>query len=334
MSDNLNKFLSGVQSLSAPISSAVNAVFTGIQNHFNRRWTEQQNDLAYQRQRTLIDEQRNYDSPLSQMQRLMAAGLNPNLIYDQVDASALQAQNAPNAAGSFAGVAPQIDPLSMSQAALNYAQVDRLNTQNNLDTQITDATIKKFAVENNLTEKQARLVYQQTENAKVELSKIKKEIDLLGQDEIARMIDNYYQSSTMDDRIKTIAADRNISEERAKHAEDLVLSAIAQAYGAAEQSQAIAHYNRQITQAEVSLKNSMASYYSSLSNKTATEGQYVQLQKDLLDYYGDMQYVSQIMDNLTSGQVPNLLIKQASASQYGENPRRRRIVDQKLHQSE
>lgn len=309
MSDNLNKFLSGVQILSAPISSAVNAVSTGIQNHLNRRWTEQQNDLAYQRQRTLIDEQRNYDSPLSQMQRLMAAGLNPNLIYDQVDASALQAQNAPNAAGSYAGVAPQIDPLAMSQAALNLASVDRLAVQNENDTKVSDATIRKFASEYNLNVEQARNIFQQTENAKLTHSKIQKEIELLSQDEIAKRLDNYYNSETMANRVKMLANELKISDERAKHIEQTLLSAIAQAYGAAEQSRAIADYNRQITHSEVRLKDAMASYYRNAANKTLTEQQLVELERQLKDYYGDYEMMLKVIETMTSGDALNIILK-------------------------
>lgn len=122
---DITNLLTGVGSVAAPVSSFGSNVFNALmqsrENRLNREWTAHQNDLAWQRQRRLIDEQRAYDTPKAQMQRLMDAGLNPNLIYDDIGGN-MQAMNAPNAAGMYQGIAPRVDPLSLSQAILNMSQ--------------------------------------------------------------------------------------------------------------------------------------------------------------------------------------------------------------------
>lgn len=171
MSDVSDK-LTGIGNFLAPITSIGSNIFNGLmqkrENRLNREWTEQQNDLAWQRQRQLIDEQRAYDSPKAQMQRLMDAGLNPNLIYDDLGGN-MQAMNAPNAAGMYQGTAPQVDPLSLSQAMLNLSQVRKndadVNNQNKLTTEqvkvlsksldVSDAQIKLWAGQLNLVNQQA-----------------------------------------------------------------------------------------------------------------------------------------------------------------------------------
>lgn len=124
MSDK-SKFLQGFESIGPTVASVGGNIFNGLmqmrENRLNREWTEQQNNLAWQRQRQLIDEQRAYDTPKAQMQRLMDAGLNPNLIYDDLGGN-MQAMNAPNAAGMYQGTAPHVDPLALSQAMLNLSQ--------------------------------------------------------------------------------------------------------------------------------------------------------------------------------------------------------------------
>ena len=155
-------------------ASGLNAFFQSKENEKNREWTEEQNDLAYHRQLDMIDDQRNYDSPKNQMSRLMQAGLNPNLIYGQGGTmSPMQAQQAPNASGKYAGVAPQIDPLSASQAALNFAEIDRLATQNLNDTNMTQGQLKRWEKQNNVDSETALKI-------KNESSKILEETRNLG----------------------------------------------------------------------------------------------------------------------------------------------------------
>lgn len=70
------------------LGNAINSVSTAVQNRKSRQWSEK----MYGRQRTdnidFWNMQNEYNSPVRQMERLKAAGLNPNLIYDQGAAAA------------------------------------------------------------------------------------------------------------------------------------------------------------------------------------------------------------------------------------------------------
>lgn len=63
-------------------AAVLNMGIQGLQNQAQRRWNEKQ--YTKQRADALSDwtKQTEYDSPTSQMARLRAAGLNPNLVYD------------------------------------------------------------------------------------------------------------------------------------------------------------------------------------------------------------------------------------------------------------
>lgn len=73
--------VAAITAAGALVSQGANAYATGRMNKKNRKWNEE----MYRRQRNdaLVDwnTQNEYNSPVEQMKRLKAAGLNPNLVY-------------------------------------------------------------------------------------------------------------------------------------------------------------------------------------------------------------------------------------------------------------
>ena len=63
------------------IASGVGSVFSGFDNNQNRKEIARQNELDRQFQLDMWNRTNDYNSPIKQMERLKAGGLNPNLVY-------------------------------------------------------------------------------------------------------------------------------------------------------------------------------------------------------------------------------------------------------------
>ena len=63
------------------IASGVGSVFSVFDNNKNRKEIARQNELDRQFQLDMWNRTNDYNSPLKQMERLKAGGLNPNLVY-------------------------------------------------------------------------------------------------------------------------------------------------------------------------------------------------------------------------------------------------------------
>ena len=75
----------------------------GKQNNFNA----EQAQISYDRQRDLLKYQNEYDTPVNQMQRYKAAGLNPALLASNVTA---QGTSAPSVDSTSAAAGPSVQP--------------------------------------------------------------------------------------------------------------------------------------------------------------------------------------------------------------------------------
>ena len=63
------------------IASGVGSIFSGFDNNQNRKEISRQNELDRQFQLDMWNRTNDYNSPIKQMERLKAGGLNPNLVY-------------------------------------------------------------------------------------------------------------------------------------------------------------------------------------------------------------------------------------------------------------
>lgn len=155
--------ISGIGSLLGGIgSSAMNNKAVQDTNKANMeiakyqaQWQQQENEKAYQRSLNMWNLQNEYNSPVQQMARIRAAGLNPNLVYGN------------GVTGNSTGSTPQYEPakfnaptmqsyrgwnLGISDAISQYlayrtskAQVDNMEAQNNLIRQQTATEATKQA---------------------------------------------------------------------------------------------------------------------------------------------------------------------------------------------
>lgn len=122
-----------------------------------------------------------YNTPMAQVQRLKAAGINPGLLAGQLmDAgSSSSPSETPNLVAPHAD-APQLDPLAASQERLNNAQAESLEHQTEREDEKQPITLQTMQAE--------------FENLKKKTDEIVQKINNLKMDEQIGAIDNLYRS--------------------------------------------------------------------------------------------------------------------------------------------
>lgn len=119
-----------------PISGVLNFVSGAVTNRNNRRFSREQYNL--QRKHALEDRSwyEDYNSPVSQMARLKAAGLNPNLIYGSSPSGAAGGTEMPSkaSANSVVSAPPQFGSVlrGIYDLELMDRQMNLLETQNTI----------------------------------------------------------------------------------------------------------------------------------------------------------------------------------------------------------
>lgn len=132
-------------------SSGINAATQASLNKKTRQWNEKMH--ALQRGESLADwnMQNEYNSPTSQMARLKAAGLNPNLVYGN-GAIAESANVRPSPVESWSPQAPRVDLGGAANAGISAYY----------DQQLKQATVDNLKAQNTVIEQEALLKAAQT----------------------------------------------------------------------------------------------------------------------------------------------------------------------------
>lgn len=123
-----------------PLIPVLIAAGTALSGYLSSRQAKKQRDLAkseselaFQRQKEMIDQQNLYNAPESQLDRYRAAGLNPTLIYGSGSASAgNQAQTASYEPSRQTSFVPALIPEMLSQFqdfSMKQAQIDNVKAQ-------------------------------------------------------------------------------------------------------------------------------------------------------------------------------------------------------------
>lgn len=129
-------------------ASAIN-LGLGVAGHaitglIDNAWYKRNLNLQVGAQKDLIDYQNEYNDPSHQMQRLMSAGLNPNLVYGS-NAPAGLSGNASAPSGS--GFAGKFNTQDVAAAALHFKQMetqDSVINSNNAAAAASNATAKYY----------------------------------------------------------------------------------------------------------------------------------------------------------------------------------------------
>lgn len=130
-----NNLLAATAAATELAGQSVNAWSAAQTNKRQRQWQEKM--YGVQRQDALADwnMQNEYNSPIQQMARLKAAGLNPALVYGGGQATAMSSQAVRSSSpGSWNPVAPKVDPAGIISGYYNQkmqeAAVRNMDTKN------------------------------------------------------------------------------------------------------------------------------------------------------------------------------------------------------------
>lgn len=291
----------------------------------NNEWNKEAATTAYNRTLDLMNITRAYDTPAAQMQRFREAGLNPNLIYGQMQGG-IQPPSAPQSAPSNM-VAPQTEPIQLAQTRLLKAEAEAKEIENARKPELIDAELQKYASEAKLNNQQVHnleIQYKETEQAIKNLQKQVEFLELQGinlgyqnrlahEKTIGQMLENIYTDRSTETRLKLLASQLDISMAEAKLAYRSGLATVqlltAQAYNqrqqgklAYEQSQT-EEYRRWDLSAHTSLLwaqgrteeeqrwlvGTMTQYYYSATAEKDASAQFINLQREYERKWGGWQ---------------------------------------------
>lgn len=204
--------MSVIAALSGLIGAGISAGASIIGTHMKNEAQKRENEVAFRRNQAEIDKQNAYNSPSAQMARMSAAGLNPNLMYQQGDAGlqevAAQYQPAEyeNAFQQVGNVGEQMvnnvvslremennTKLTESQIALNSAttgatmenahftrvQADRMAALLGWELKRAELDNALVQAETNFKVSQTNLTNEQIKNLQAEYDRIIADIDLI-----------------------------------------------------------------------------------------------------------------------------------------------------------
>lgn len=153
ITDAVGTVLSGGLSAAGSLASGIMSAIQGKkdreayenQQHLNRIFENEQASKAYERQVDFWKMQNEYNTPAQQMQRLRAAGLNPDLaIGGNVQNSAGGLSSVSKGSAPAASYAPPTDFSAFENAAQKAAQTVKTVAESKLVKSETDLTEKKI----------------------------------------------------------------------------------------------------------------------------------------------------------------------------------------------
>lgn len=186
-----------------------NVGLTALNNHVNRQFAREQATTAYNRQLSLLENQRAYDSPAAQMDRFVKAGLNPNLIYGQLG----NGLNAPTAPQGFA--ANNNDPQLILQNRMMEKQIERMDIQNNNEIKKTEQDVKESLSRMGANDANAAYLAGLTTTIPVSIHQMEQQIHLMSKQAIEISWNNAIKSATFHSTVDSIAANARVDKARA-----------------------------------------------------------------------------------------------------------------------
>lgn len=210
---------------SSLISSAFGSIFGNNSAKKQFKYQQQLNREAFQHDVDMWNRQNAYNTPSAQMERLQAAGLNPNLVYGNGGAT----NTANNAPTYNAGSAPDVSSARAAAAslanqgfntALNFQlqQVQAANLQADTELKQTQGQLNQTNNEVALIDKYLK---QSTvdDNIRYQLEKWKQDL-VLGRNQIKigdqQITLNQFQMKKLDAEIGNILANTNLTKEQAE----------------------------------------------------------------------------------------------------------------------
>lgn len=306
----------------ADTSNFMSSLFFGNRNN---QWNQEAATTAYNRQIDLMNMTRAYDTPAAQMQRFKDAGLNPNLIYGQMQGG-IQPPTAPQSSPSQM-VAPQTDPIQLAQTRLLNAEAEGKEIENEKKPDLIDEELKKLQSEVGLNNQQVENLKVQYDETKQAIENLRGQLELLQmqainlgyqnrlthEKTIGQMLENIFTDRSTEYRIRKLAAETGISEIEARLAYKSGLASIqlltAEAYNQRQQGRLAGEkskteeYVRRDLKAHTSLLwsqkrteeqqywlvGSMTQFYQSCTAEKDASTQFINVQREYEEKWGGWQ---------------------------------------------
>lgn len=293
---------------------AISSIFSNNaqkkENQRNRDFTEYMYDKQYDNNVKLWNMHNKYDLPSAQKQRLIDAGLNPDLMYSGKGVSPspnLQAAVAGSpSSGSlpgYGGVAEAFNQGRLLDAQIRNIDADTkkkesetegqgyqneiLKTDASFEVALKSGEIHVLGVQASLGESQIDINKETVPKIRQDVINLQKSVEVMNQniyesaqrvanmklDEISKILDNYLKGNSIEYELRILAAQAHVSEVDAKYAIAKVCSEIAVNKSAARLNNANAsnsELNFKIGDKLFRLRNN-SGYYESVVDAESTE---------------------------------------------------------------
>lgn len=298
------------------VTSAGNALYNWLAGGQEQRWQEKAATTAYERQLSLLNNQRAYDHPLAQVQRLIDAGLNPNLAYGQLDLSSSSPVTTPQGgAGSISSPNMHIDASDPLQSQLIQAQIRELRSQaDNRDT-LMPYQARSLLAQAGLDEKRQDLVLSQTAEVQANIGvlqrtckKIDAEIGSLNAGTLLKIQEYNYNQLSNPWKIKKLQEEYNLTKSEADNYQKLITATVNELISRknvndSQVSLNKAHENVYHKQIELmdkdkSVKDAIINLYVSEKDLNEKNSAYIDAQKKVFEKFGEQLKLSEILRNI------------------------------------
>lgn len=247
-------------------SSAINAHNTTKTNRESMDFARESAATAQQNTKDLMD----YNSPSYQMGRIVSAGLNPNLAYDNLDtpiptgAQASQPNLRP----------PQVNLDTGVNDALAVAQINRLNVASANESKDVDSKITLRFKELGLKDAQIDVLNNQAKSLSQSIAESQQRVSLMSEQQKGVFLDNLFKDASFTERYRQIAAERKISETQAKYEEQYIAAKMLNLNEQAEMYRAQAH----LSYKQAKMINELTNVYKEETNNLHIQGQMMDMQ--------------------------------------------------------
>lgn len=197
------------------ITDAANLGLSLVSARKNRDFAREQATTAYERQIELMNMQNSYNSPAAQMQRFVDAGLNPNLVYGQL-------QNGLSSPNVAQGAAVSSNPQIQLSNALLSKQMAKMDTDTQLQQQRLDMDYKESLSRIGVNDANAEYLCSLSTTVPVSIFAMEQQIALMSKQERSLSYDIMLKSLTMGSAVSQAASEAKLSSEQARNYQSFV----------------------------------------------------------------------------------------------------------------
>lgn len=182
-----------------------------LNNWRNRKFAREQATTAYNRQIALWQMENEYNSPANQMQRFIDAGLNPNLVYGQLQ-NGLGAPSVPQG-----NAANQSDPQLLLQNQLIDAQIESLKAKTENETAKTDQDIRESLSRMGVNDANAEYLTELCKTVPVSITQMEYQIQGMSLKQREMTYDLMTKAATWSTLVQQIKDNANITHAQAEN---------------------------------------------------------------------------------------------------------------------